>query len=121
MARTTLTPVDLLGSYPTLPISANAADVAFAASDVANGNQVLLNGKVLVLVQNTDVAAQTITFDSVRDGLNRDGDITTYSVGASEFAAFGPFNPAGWKQSDGYLYINTSDADLKILCINIPN
>lgn len=120
MARTTITAADLLGSYPATPLTADSADYAYAASDLANGNQVAMDGKLLVLVQNTDAGAQTITFTSVVDSKNRLGTITAYSVGIGEFAAFGPFDPDGWKQTDGMFYINTSDVDVKLKVFKIP-
>jgi hypothetical protein len=123
LARTAITPQVPLGSSPALPITALAAALTFAATDAAaapNGMKVPSTGRELILLQNTDAAAQTITIISAPDGFGRTGDITTYSVPAGGFAVLGPFNAAGWRQSDGFLYINSSDVDLKIAVLQLP-
>ncbi len=112
MARTDLTSSvhTLLGAYPTLPITANAADVTMTAGDVANLNQFTLAKGDILLAHNTGVSAYTITITSEPDPYGRNGDITTYSIGAGEIAAFGEFELQGWRQSDGKLYLNVSNA-----------
>lgn len=114
MGRTTLTRTTLLGPYPTLPVSANALDVTMTAADVANDNQFVLDGPCIIIAHNTDVGAQTITLTSVADAQNRTGDITTYSIGAGEIAAFHVGKTGGWVQSDGYMYLEASDAGVEI-------
>lgn len=111
MARTSLTPLTALGAYGTY--SANAADVTMTAADVANKNQATMSAKLLLIAHNTGGSAYTVTVDSVADPYGREGDITTYSVGAGEYAVFGPFEPAGWRQSDGKLYFEASNAAVK--------
>lgn len=121
MARTALTAQVPLGPYPTLPLAALAAALTWAAVDNVNGNSVKSTGRELVLVNNTDVAAQTVTFASVASSpFNRTGDITTYSIPASGFAMFGPFAVDGWRQSDGNLYINATSANVKVAVISLP-
>lgn len=110
MARTALTVTTLEGAFGDY--GANEADITMAAADVANGNSIdgLKEGDI-VIAYNSDVGAQTVTFTSVADpSTGRTGDITAYSIGASEYAAFGPFKSRGWRQSDGDLYIDASDA-----------
>lgn len=121
MARTVLTAKTALGSYPSLPISADAADLAWTASDNASGNQVACTGNDLVLVHNTSGAsARTVTVTSVADGQKRTGDITTYSVGIGEYAVLGPFKAEGWMQTGGVLYLDTSSADIYFAVIALP-
>ena len=110
MARTSLTPLTALGAYGSY--SANAADLAMTAADIVNQNQATFGTKILLIAHNTGGSAQTVTVTSVTDPYNRDGDITTYSVGAGEYAVFGPFVPAGWLQSDGKLYFEADSADV---------
>ena len=120
MARAALTAQTTPGAYPSLPIGANSLDLAWYAGDNVNGNEAtIIEGKTLVLADNTDAAAQTITFTSVNDAYGRPGDITAYSIGIGEFAIFGPFKAAGWAHS-GKLWIDVSDADVKLCVITLP-
>jgi len=114
MARANLTITTALGSYPTLQPAANACDLTMAAADVANKNQAVLSGNDVVVAHNTGVGAVTLTISSVADQHNRTGDITAYSIGAGEYAVFGPLKSLGWMQSDGKLYLEASSADLKL-------
>ncbi|MBI5964938.1 MAG: hypothetical protein HY863_15775 [Chloroflexi bacterium] len=121
MARQTLTKVTLLGSYPALPIAANAADVAFVAADVTNKEQIVPGGNDLIVVWNTHATnPYTVTFNSVADDKNRTGDITAYSIGAGEIAMFGPFKQTGWMQTDGKMYMEASNAAIKYAVIALP-
>jgi hypothetical protein len=87
------------------------------AADVALGNYTpIVEGKTLLLVQNTDSGAHTVTISSVADAYNREGDITAYSLSAGEIALFGPFKAAGWSNG-GNLDIDASDATVKFAVI----
>lgn len=120
MARTTLTKTTVLGAYGDYSV-ANAADITMTAADVANGNQFVCGDRDLLVVHNTGGSAYTVTVDSVADPhYGREGDITTYSVGAGEYAAFGPFKAPGWRQSDGYVYVDGSNALLYFGVLALP-
>ena len=118
MPRTTLTKTTPLGAFGTY--SANAADLTLTAADTVNLNQFRATGNNLVIAQNTNAGAQTVTITSAPIN-GRTGDITTYSIGAGEIAVFGPFlgNQNGWTQSDGYIYLQASHADIKFAIISI--
>jgi len=122
MAELEITPQTLVGHYPATPLSANAADITFEASgaDFADGASFPHTGREIILVRNDNVGAQTITIESKADAKNREGDITTYSIGASEYAAFGPFPVDGWRQSDGDMNFAVSAADLYLAVIRLP-
>ncbi len=122
MARQNLTPKVPAGSYPALPLGANAADLAFTAAGAgfAEGSGFTMTGNDLVIVKNGNVAQQTVTFTSVADDKNRTGDITTYALGAGEYGVFGPFKRPGWQQSDGKLYMAASAADVEFAVISLP-
>jgi hypothetical protein len=113
MARQSHTPLTALGTK-TDAYSANAADLTMTAADTVNSEQVTLTGNELVIAWNSNAGAQTVTVSSVVDDMGRDGDITTYSIGAGEYAVFGPFDTEGWRQSDGKLYFEASHADVKL-------
>ena len=106
MARSDHTPVTPLGPFGTY--SAEAADVVPAAltgSAGSSGDQFVASGNDLVIAEETGGGAQTITFSSVTDPFGRTGDITAYSIGANEFAVFGPFKVIGWRQTDYKIYL----------------
>lgn len=120
MARTTLTKTTALGPYGDYSV-ADSADLVMAAADVGNGNQFVPSGRDLLIAHNTGGSAYTVTVDSVPDPhYGREGDITTYSVGAGERAIFGPFKRAGWVQSDGYIYVNGSNALIYFGVVALP-
>jgi hypothetical protein len=123
MTRLALTPIDLLGSYPSLPLAANSADIAFTAAGAsfADGAGYTLTGNEVLVVHNGAATAQTVTIESVADDLKRTGNITTYSIGAGEYAAFGPFKEKGWKQSDGKLHFSTTDATVGFAVLKLPS
>ena len=117
MARVTINPVEVKGPYDGT-IAANGADLTFTAANVADKQQTPINGKITVLVQNSDAATPyTVTFTSIADRRGRTGDISTYSLGAGEIAAF-EFEPEGWKQADGMLYYEASNAAIKFAVLN---
>ncbi len=124
MARVLVAAQTTPGAYPSLPIGANTRDLAMQAGDPALGNYTpLVEGKTLILLQNTFAGAKTVTFTSVADSYGRTGDITTYSIGQDEFALFGPFKAAGWSHgsgADGGIWIDVSDAAVKIAVITLP-
>lgn len=120
MSRTTLTPVTPLGPFPALPISANGLDLTFTAADVTNKNQVNFNGPKLILARNSDATTPyTVTLTSKVDNRNRTGDVTTYSLEAGDIMAFRIDNAEGWQQSDGYLYLEASNASVLFCVINL--
>jgi len=118
MARTALPLIVPKGPYPG---TINAGDLAFVftAADIANLNQFAGPGKFLVIAQNTDVGAQTITLTSFKDALNRSGDVTAYSLAASTFAMF-LIETLGWLQSDGNFYLQASNANVKFAIVKLP-
>ena len=100
------------------PLAAGSAKLNFTAATLA-GNQVALTGREMVLIRNDDAGAQTVTFTSVKDRIGRTGDISAYSIPATEEHLFGPFALEGW-DSAGKLLFTCSDVDMKIAAIRIP-
>jgi len=121
MAATALPIITPLGSYPTLPITATGADFVFTAGDNVNGNSFVSTGREAVIVQNTGAGAGTVTFTSVADGINRTGDIATYSVGIGLFSFFGPFAKSGWSNMSGLVTLTCSAATMKFAVIRLPS
>lgn len=119
-APTVITVQNILA--PFAAVTAGAADFTVAAGTITDGDTFQCTGMELLFVQNTDVGAQTITITSVVDEKNRTGDITTYSIGASEFAVFtiGLTNAQGWKSSAGTVRITVSSANVKVAVLRLP-
>lgn len=114
MARATLTKKAALGSKTSAYAAANSADLAMAAANVSDKNQFAASGNDLVFAHNTGASPATITVSSVADPqLGRTGDIDGFSLGAGEYATFGPLSRSGWQQTDGYIYLEASAADVK--------
>lgn len=118
MARVLVAAQVAPGAYPV--VTANSRDLAMQAGDASLGNYTpLVEGKTLIIVQNTDSGAHTITITSVVDTpFNRLGNVVAYSLGAGELAFFGPFKAAGWLQSaPAGIWIDVDDATMKIAVI----
>lgn len=120
--RTAISAQTAKGPYVSTPVAADSLDYTYSASDNTNGNYFVGTGRELVLVRNTAGGAGTITFTSVADSSNkfRKGDITTYSVGAGEFAMYWFGALPGWNQGSNQIYIDTSAATVTIAVIRIP-
>lgn len=116
MPRTSLTPILAPGSYPTVPTL-----MAFTACDVANGNQVAMSGKDLLVIFNNDAAPQTVTINSVPDAYGRAGDITAFSMAAGTYYIVGPLSKLAWAQAAGVLFLAASTVTVKFAVIQIPN
>lgn len=114
MPRTTLNKTTPLGSYPSLPIAANGADVVFTAADTTNQNQFKFEAGDIVLAWNTHATtAYTVTLTSIADGHKRTGNVSAYQLEAGDVAVFGPFEQEGWRQTDGYFYLEANNAAVK--------
>jgi len=89
-------------------------DLTLAAADVGNKNQFLPSGNDLIIAQNSGASPYTVTLNSSVDGQNRTGDITAYSLDAGDVIIIGPLKTLGWVQADGYVYLEASNASVKI-------
>lgn len=90
----------------------------------ASGDRFISTGKELVVAYNTHATvAKTVTVTSVADVFGRTGDVTAFSVPAlsgNPVAVFGPFKSDGWMQSDGYVYIDAVDINVKFAVVVLP-
>lgn len=117
MARTALTITTSQGSYGGY--AAGAADMTMAAADLGNKNLFTASGRDLVVAHNTGGSARTITITSTDDRYGRPEDIAAYSLGAGEYAIFGPFKKHGWIQTDGTIYLEANNAEVKFGIVKI--
>lgn len=113
MSQTALTTVVLKqDNYATQP-----GDLAITpvAMDAANGNSFIATGREVLIFQNTDSAAHTVTVTSVADRLGRlDTQLTAYSIPANSFAAIQMKEINAWIQANGTILLSTSSALIKI-------
>lgn len=107
---------------PFEAIAANGADYTMAAGTVTDGDTFVCTGREILLCRNINVAAKTITITSIADETNRTEDITTYSIGASEYAVFGVglTNSKGWKSTAGTIRITVEHADVLVAVLRLP-
>jgi hypothetical protein len=116
MAQTVLTPIQL--KQDNYAVLAGDLTVTPVALDATNGNSFTATGREVLIIQNTDASAHTLTITSVNDSLGRaDSSLTSYSVAASGFAAIQMNTLAGWIQPTGVVNMTTSSALLKILVL----
>ena len=121
MARVLVAAQTLPGAYPTLQPGAGSRTLTYQAADASLFQYTpLVAKKTVVIAQNTDSGAHTVTFTSVVDQYNRTGDITSYSVGAGVEAIFGPFDAPGWAQAGNQLWFQANDATVKFAVISLP-
>lgn len=118
MARTDLTKLTAEGPYGDY--GANEADLPMVAADTVNKNQFTFGGYDLIVAHNTGASPVAITVTSAPDPYGRTGDIDSYSLGAGEYAVFGPLKAQGWIQSDGKVYLEAASADVKLGVVALP-
>lgn len=115
MPRVTLTKTNSPGPYPTAGVA-----VTMTAADTVNKEQFALTGREIVLVHNTGASSRTYTITSIADKQGRTGDITTQTIAAGAIHVLGPFGLEGWQQTDGNLYIEANNTEVKWGIINLP-
>ena len=114
MARTTIAVTELPGPY-----AVSATSVTWTNADTTNGMQFQATGREVLLVRNTNTtASQSFTVVSVPDSFGRTGDLV-HSVPASGLVTTQVFPLLGWAQSDGYIYVDTTGADLQFAVIRL--
>jgi hypothetical protein len=109
------------GSDPVLPLAVGSAALALVPADVAQGNSYVSTGREIIVVQNTDVAAQTVTVTSAADERNRLGDLGPYQVAAGAIAVLGPFKRQGWARADATVRVAASHANVKLAVVRLPS
>jgi len=121
MPRTPIVLEALVGSYPTLPLAAGAADLTLTAADIVNLNSATFGSAraLIVLALNTHATTPyNVTITSVADVRNRTGDITNYQVDAGDLAGF-YLEREGWIEADKTLWFQGSNAAIKFCVIPV--
>ena len=124
MARLSLTVQSPPGFWPTLALTAGAADFTWvsAGADFADGFSFVNTGREILLARQDTAVAKTVTISSVAlQPYNRTGDITAYSMALNDLAWFGPFKPAGWNQlGTNLIYGAAESADVFLVVCRLP-
>lgn len=118
MAETRITPITPTGPYIDESVTAKLGTVTATASDATNGNVISLAKDILLVLENTDVGAQTVTITSYPDPYGRRADISAFSIAAGAFVAR-IFKRYGWGNGDGDLVILTSDVGVTVRAFEI--
>lgn len=79
------------------------------AGDATNNHQFDNDGNTLLLVENTDAAAKSVTIQSVDDPFGRSENIAL-TVAQNTIYAAGPFIPSIWNQPGRTMFVDL-DAD----------
>lgn len=109
MAQTALTVTAAVQN--NISVAAGALAVTMAAADTTNGNSFTSTGREILLIQNTDSSAHSITITSVADGFGRtDTSLTGYSIAANSISAIECAFMNGWKQTDGTIHLTSTSA-----------
>lgn len=115
MARQTLTKTTATTTgWPTDGVTATVT-----AADATNKEQFALTGKEIIIARNSGAGARTVTITSVAVN-GRTGHITADSIAAGATHVYGPFNPNGWKQTDGMIYFEAEHAEVLYTVIVVP-
>ena len=121
MAATVITVQQLISPFPVTPLTASSADIVFTALTVTEGDTFVCTGREVILIKN-GTGTNTLTISSADDAQGRTEDITSYSIAAGLFAAFGVglTNNPGYKTSGGLIKMTPSSAELKCAVVRLP-
>lgn len=108
MARQNLTKTIVPGPNPSA-----GEEITWTAADTVNKEQFSPATGDVLLVWNTDGSPQTYSIDSVPDPIfGRSGDIDAEDIAAGEIHVL-RLGIDGWRQADGKIYLEASDAAVK--------
>jgi hypothetical protein len=110
MPRTALAPVQATRAGTVLP--------AATAGDVVNGNSVANDGRIALIVKNTNGAAtaRTVTFAFTKTVDGQAVTARSETIPAGETQVFGPFPPTDYGTT---LAVNADNAELTVQVIRI--
>jgi hypothetical protein len=77
-------------------------------------------GRELLLARNTGGTALTVTVLAATDSLGRRFADQELTIEAGDVSAFGPFASAGWRQSDGYVWVDAPSTNIKLASLLLP-
>ena len=116
MSRTTLTPV----AISTNPYATTGVPLVFTAGNVADGNDFASTGREILVAQNTDSGAHTVTVASVADTFGRLGNITADSIAAGDYRVYQIFPQLFWAQTGNLINVNVDSATVELAVLKLP-
>ena len=121
MAATIITVQQLLSPFPTLPLTANSADIVFTALTPTDGDTFVCTGREIILIYNGS-GTNTLAITANPDSQGRTVDMTAYSLAATSYAVFGQglTNAPGWKSSAGLIKLTPSSANTLCAVVRLP-
>jgi hypothetical protein len=114
MPRTILSPTTVPG-----PFSALGALLALTTCDTVNGNRFLSTGREVLLAYNPASSPSAVVTVTSRALNGRTGSAVA-TIAAGAYAIFQMFPTDGWMQADGYVYVDSSDAAVKLAVVKLP-
>ncbi len=120
MARKNHNVITPLGSRNDYSVVDSAA-FSFNASDPLDKDELQMRGgrgQELLICRNTDSSPHVVTIEGVEDPFGRTITVN-YTIPPRTFAAFGPFEPVGWRQLDGKLYFNADDSSVQFAVLRV--
>lgn len=116
MARTALTKTTIPSPYAGAGVA-----ITMTAADTSNQNSFPLTGKEVVIAWNSGATPRTVTVTSVDDRYGRQENITSESIAAGAIRVYGVgLALDGWQQTDGNLYLEANNAEVKFGILVIP-
>lgn len=108
MPRSTISQVELPGSV------ASATAFVWTPMNAVDGGQFIATGKNLIIARNVGLTSATFTLESVADPFGRTGNLVR-SIDAGAYAVIGPLGLIGWCQSNGYVYVSSTSANIEVV------
>jgi hypothetical protein len=117
LAFATATPLTVITlKQNNYAVQAGDLAITMTAMDATNGNSYQMTGKQVILFQNTDASAHTVTINSIADPYGRlDTSLTAYSLAVSPgLSAIEMTQLQGWAGSGNLVTITTTSALVKV-------
>lgn len=97
-------------SVQNIPSQKALAPLVFAATDGSNADQFKNDGNTLLILDNTDAGAQSVTVDGQPDPKFGCDISETINMAAGERAIMGPLAPTGWNAGNSVFFTSTAAA-----------
>lgn len=109
-----------VGPYPS-SVSTDEMKITWSVAAGSGATETIrATGRELLLMLNTAGTAKDVTLYAQADPMNRDNDITGYSIGAGEYAAFAFTNTVGWRDATGEIVVEAESTDIWFAAIRWP-
>lgn len=111
-----ITPTQVLGPYPSLPVAVDSLDVPL--SDISSGKTIRYSKPLILIFYNEGSATSLFITSTASSHNKRTGDIG-YSIESGDMACFLINNSDGWADGSGEITVSSNSAQLKLGVIEI--